>query len=239
MTNSSQEWRGFVNARSVAGIPTATGPIREGSLFRSDLPECPAGVAEALLTAEGIGLVLDLRSQFETDRRPSVLAAHPAYRCSPLVDPRMDHLRDPSSEHSLFDLYRGSLERNGRALVEALRQLIHAPAGGVLVHCAAGKDRTGIFIAVLLASLEAPTSAIVRDYSATEGRLDQFFARELAEITDPERRARLTSRQHASPETMASLLRHLEQRHGGATAYLAANGLSGADLELLAVRLTR
>ncbi len=179
MTDHHRDWSGFANARSLAGMSTATGPIRDGRLFRSELPACEVDVAEALLVAEDISLVLDLRSQFETDRRPSVLATHRTYRCSPLVDPRMDHLRDPCSEHSLFDLYRGSLDRNGRALVEAVRHVIYAPSGGVLVHCAAGKDRTGIFIAVVLAALGAPTSAIVGDYSATEGRLDLFFAREL------------------------------------------------------------
>lgn len=151
----------------------------------------------------------------------------------------MDHLRDPSSEHSLFDLYRGSLDRNGRALVEALKHLVHAPPGGVLVHCAAGKDRTGIFIAVVLAALGAPIGAIVRDYSATDGRLDQFFARELAAIDDPDRRERLASRQHASPETMTSLLRHLDRRHRGAATYLAAHGLSDPELRLLTARLTQ
>lgn len=119
MTNRTSDWSGFANARSLAGIPTATGPIRDGRLFRSDLPDCEVDVAEAVLVAEDISLVLDLRSQFETDRRPSVLASHRTYRCSPLVDPRMDHLRDPSSEHSLFDLYCGSLDRNGRAIVES------------------------------------------------------------------------------------------------------------------------
>ncbi len=234
-----RDWNGFANARSMAGIPTVSGPIRSGRLFRSDLPDCTADVVEAVLVAECISLVLDLRSQFETDRRPSVLATRRTYRCSPLVDPRMDHLRDPSSEHSLFDLYRGSLDRNGRAIVEALRQLIHAPSGGVLVHCAAGKDRTGIFIAVVLAALGANDTVIVQDYSATEGRLEQYFARELADIDDPERRARLYARRHASPDTMTSLLHHLDERHGGAASYLASHGLSDSDLRLLAARLTQ
>ena len=231
-------WDGFANARSLEGLPTRTGPIRSGRLFRSDLGECGLNQAASMLRAEGISRVLDLRSQFETHRRPSVLATHPSYRCSPLVDPRMDHLRDPSTEFSLADLYRGSIDRNGRTIAEAARILIHAPSGGVLMHCAAGKDRTGILIAVLLAALGAPTEMIVTDYTATEGRLERFFAEEIAHVDDPQRRERLISRQHASPETMTALLCHLDERHGGAASYLARHGLTDRDLKLLAARLT-
>ncbi len=60
----------------------------------------------------------------------------------------------------------------------------------------------------------------------------------MARIDDPDRRSRIASRQHASADTMAGLLDHLDGRFGGASAYLRAHGLSDSDLHQLAERLT-
>ena len=191
-----------------------------------------------MLAAEAISTVLDLRSAAETERRPAVLAGKAGYRVAPLVDPRMDHLRDPAQENSLLDLYRGSIDRNGRTIVEAIRHIIQAPEGGVLVHCAAGKDRTGILIAIILALLGTPPEVISEDYALTEARLAPHFAAELAAIADPVVRERVASRQHSTTETMNGLLSHLDEKHGGAANYLLGNGLTDTEIAHLTTRLT-
>lgn len=233
-----RHWPGFLNARTLAGVPTHDGHIGEGRLYRSDEPLGPVAATTEALAGEGIRTVLDLRSAHETDKRPSILAGEALYIVSPLVDPRMDRLRDPASENDLLDLYRGSVDRNGRTISESILRIVHAPAGGVLVHCAAGKDRTGILVAVLLDALGTPEADIIDDYVHTEGRLAPYFARELAAIDDPARRERLASRQHATAETMSGLLDHLRRVHGGGAEYLHRHGLSKLDLRLLARRLT-
>ena len=239
MSERRRQWPGFLNARSLEGLPTRHGEIGPGRLYRSDEPTADGHAVLRALSEEGIRTVLDLRSEHETTRRPSSLAGRGMYRVAPLVDPRMDHLRDASREKSLLDLYVGSIDRNGRTIAAAIRHLIEAPEGGVLVHCAVGKDRTGILIAVILAVLGTPDAVIVDDYTRTEeADLADFYAAELASIDDPNRRERIASRQHASADTMTGFLGHLNGRFGGASAYLRAHGLSDSDLHQLAERLT-
>lgn len=69
-------------------------------------------------------------------------------------------------------LVRGHLHE----LVEGLR-LLGSSSGGVLFHCAAGKDRTGILAAVLLALLGADRNAIVEDYAATAQNMHAVISR--------------------------------------------------------------
>jgi hypothetical protein len=233
-----REWPGFLNARTLAGVPTSYGPIRDGRLYRSDEPRGGAEPTIAALTGDGIRTVVDLRSTDETERRPSVVATEAMYVVSPLVDPEMDHLRDPSSETNLLDLYRGSVDRNGRTIADAVHRIADAAPGGVLVHCSAGKDRTGILLAVLLSALGAPDGAIIDDYTRSEGRLVSYFADLLSAIDDAKRRQRVTTYQHASADTMSGLLDHLRRRHGGAASYLRRHGIAEKDLHRLAVRLT-
>ena len=233
-----QSWEGFANARSLEGIPTATGVVQSGRLFRSDLPSCSAEGFEAIVVQADLTLVLDLRSEDEVVQNPSVLTGHPVYQVTPLIDPTMDHLRDPSAERDLVDLYRGSIDRNGRTIAQAVRRIALAPDGGILIHCAAGKDRTGLLVAVLLAALGTPDEPIIADYAATQGRLDAYFAAQLAALSDPARQSRLQQLQHASPDTMAALLQHLRDRHGGGHQYLATHGLTIDEFDTVRYRLT-
>jgi hypothetical protein len=232
-----RRWPGFVNARSLVGIPTIHEPIAPGRLYRSDEPAGDEGQVRAALDAEGIHTVLDLRSEHETRTRPSVNSGLPSRVVAPFVDPYMDHQRDPGSEKSLLDLYRGSTARNGRTITAATRAILSAPVGGVLVHCAAGKDRTGILIAVILDALGAPAADIVEDYVRSETNLAPYFAEELAVIDDPDLRERTACRQHSTPETMQGLIEDLHVTHGGGAAYLHRNGFTSADLAGLAQRL--
>ena len=98
--------------------------------------------------------------------------------------------------------------------------MVSAPPGGVLVHCAAGKDRTGMLVAVALSALGAPRDAIVADYAETESRLADYFARELAHLGDPVSQHRLASLQQSPPATMHGTLDHLDGEYGGSAAYL-------------------
>ena len=219
-------------------MPTSYGPIGDGRLYRSDEPRGGIESTTAVLTCDGIRTVVDLRSAEETERRPSILATEAMYVVSPLVDPRMDHLRDPSSEANLLDLYRGSVDRNGWTIADAVHRIADAPPGGVLVHCSAGKDRTGILFAVLLSALGAPDSAIIDDYTQSEGRLVSYFADLLSAIDDDQRRERVATYQHATAETMSALLDHLRRHHGGATTYLRQHDVGDEVLDRLARRLT-
>ncbi|CAN5443930.1 tyrosine-protein phosphatase [soil metagenome] len=233
-----REWPGLLNARTLAGIPTAFGLIGHGRLFRSDEPTGPLGALTDVLKEEGIRTLLDLRSARETERRPSPFASEAGYASAPLIDLQMEHLRDPAAEKTLLDLYRGNVDRNGRTIAEAVSRILRSPPGGVLVHCAVGKDRTGILIALILSALGTQDAVIVDDYTQSEPHLTGFFAEELAAIEDPVRRERVIWRRHATPETMSGLLNHIRSQYGDAGTYLQSHGLTHRDLRLLAGRFT-
>jgi protein-tyrosine phosphatase len=232
-----RHWPGFINVRSLVGVTAAYGPIAPGRLYRSDEPHGDAGQVRSALDAEGIRTVLDLRSEHEARARAIIGSGLPSHVMAPLVEPRMDHLRDPASEKSLLDLYRGSIARNGRTIAAATREILRASAGGVLVHCAAGKDRTGILIAVILDALGARPEHIFEDYVRTETNLAPYFAEKLASIDDLDLREQISSRQHSTPATMHGLVEDLHLTHGGGAAYLRRNGFTSADLVGLAQRL--
>lgn len=154
-----------------------------------------------------------------------------------MIDPRMDQLRNPASEQDVLDTYRGSVDRNGRAIAAGVTAVAAAPPGGVLVHCLAGKDRTGILIALVLRAVGVGAEAVVADYSLSAGCLTEFFAEELAAAPDDGTRERLQARQRSDADTMHGLLDYVDDAHGGAAAYLRAAGVSDECLGALAVRL--
>ena len=105
------------------------------------------------------------------------------------------------------------------------------------MHCAAGKDRTGIVVALALAVAAVAHQVIAADYAASAGHLASRFADELVAEPDPERRQVLQRRQATDPQTLLTLLDHLESRYGGAAAYLRFHGVDDDQQVALRMRL--
>jgi protein tyrosine/serine phosphatase len=106
------------------------------------------------------------------------------------------------------------------------------------VHCAAGKDRTGVVVALALGVAGVRPDAIAADYAATGDRNGPLLARLRRSRTysaDVNRKSDDAHRPQA--ETMTAFLAELDRRHGGAAAWLTAHGLSEDDLGLLRARL--
>jgi protein tyrosine/serine phosphatase len=161
----------------------------------------------------GIGAIVDLRSSWEFTGAPHPFGADPGYRNVPFIDAIRDRERDPASEHTRADLYRGSINRNGRCIAIAVRAIAEAAPGAVVVHCLAGADRTGLLVALLLDALGVDRSAIVQDYNRTDD--------------DPTR----------EPDTMQRTLDHIDNRWNGSRAYLSTHGLTQAEFSVLGNRL--
>lgn len=142
-------------------------------------------------------------------------------------DPRIDRERH-WSEH-----YLRYLAERPSAVVEALRIVGRAP-GAVVVHCAAGKDRTGAIVALALSVAGADPAAIVADFVATTQRLDRVLARLR---TRPSYAATLLGQtidqQRPRAGAMRGVLAHLEQEHGGVQGWLQRHGWSDADTSTL------
>lgn len=161
--------RRLVNLRDVGGADPA---LRRGVLLRSDAPHSddePPFVGVPWPPAT----VVDLRD--DREKRES----HPLARSGRVVDlPLMDGgARNAASPASLGALYRGMLEGHSAGiLVEVVRVLALAD-GPVLVHCTAGKDRTGVVVALALRLLGVSRTAVVADYRLTDAAMPRVFAR--------------------------------------------------------------
>jgi protein-tyrosine phosphatase len=134
--------------------------------------------------------------------------------------------------------YLGYLQDRPEAVVDALRALAHGGPGAAVVHCAAGKDRTGVVCALSLAVAGVPHEEIVADSALTAEVIEGVVARLAASATyaeDMERRDIATHTPRA--ETMERVLAILDERFGGPLGWLGSNGFGAADQAALRSRL--
>ncbi len=161
-----------------ADLPPGPGPgIRWRKLFRSDaLNELSDGDVALLTGHLHVTTVVDLRTGFERQRdtrRPLDHAGVEVVHAPLLTERNASAVEQPGL--MLSERYVRMLELAGEPLVRAVSAVAHAP-GGVIVHCAAGKDRTGLIIASILGSVGVGDADIVADYALTTdnlGRIEQ------------------------------------------------------------------
>jgi protein tyrosine/serine phosphatase len=130
-----------------------------------------------------------------------------------------------------------ALDRRGEHIAAMARAVANAAPGGVLIHCLAGKDRTGIAVALLLGLVGVDEAQIAADYALSEASLAGERAAALSAAGDDEARARVERSYESTVEVMLATLAHLRTHHGGAEAYLTRAGLSKADIERIRERL--
>jgi protein-tyrosine phosphatase len=216
------DWDGCRNVRDLGGFATPAGLTAFGVFVRSDNARelTPAGWAAA--REYGIRAVLDLRSEPECAADPPAQPefAHKrlslfdhfdgdaAYRADFLA--RVEGL-GAAERHRL--LYREALELDAARFAEAVGFLADRE-GGVLFHCAGGKDRTGVLAALVLRLVGVPVDAVAEDYVRSEARL---------RLVDS-----------SPPGVIERVLAELEARHGSVAAYLRQAGV--AEEALLDIR---
>ena len=230
--------RGAANLRDVGGLPTADGQhVRPGRLLRSDsLTDLDGPDVSALVDDIGVRLVIDLRAEREAERdgRGPVAEAPVRYVNLPLGgigEARVD-VSAPVTEGDLALHYVGYQENGADSIVAAVRLLSGTETA--VVHCSAGKDRTGIVVALVLDALGVPHEEIVTDYAATAANMPSVLER-LRRSPTGQRHVDTTgpaSVLGAEPETMRRFLRYLDE-NGGAAVWLVKHGLSDAELDAL------
>jgi protein-tyrosine phosphatase len=233
-------WDDCANARDLGGYPAGDGrETRWGAVVRSDSLAALTPAGRDALVAYGVRTVVDLRL-------PAEIAAHP----NPFAEPG-DHgvaytnvsILDtaagfPPDTITLAENYLWSLDRFRALVATAIAAIATAPEGGVLIHCAAGKDRTGLIAALLLALVDVPDRTVAADYALTAERLrprDQAWL-ENGPGERAEREALLV-RYAPTAEVMLEVLDRLRQRHGAVEAYLRQAGVAPDDLARLRARL--
>ena len=240
---------GAQNFRDLGGYPTLAGRrVRWGRVFRSDSLSDLTGADVARLERLGLRLVCDFRGDAEVEDEPNRLAGRAPfdYWRQPLgdrsVQPAEWRRRFESGDFGEIDAswltrsYRGMIDDCAPEIGAVFRRLAREEGLPAVLHCTAGKDRTGVTAALLLLLLGVPREHVIEDYALTglytEGRIraaERFFRERGIE---PERvRALLGS----EPSTLAAALDHLDEAHGGAERW--ARECAGlAEEEFLALR---
>lgn len=151
-----------------------------------------------------------------------------------------DRGADLPGEPPTVRAYWGYLERRPDSIVASLRTIADPPGGGaVLVHCAAGKDRTGLVVAMAMEIAGVARAAVVADYARTSERIERIVARLASSATYASDMRTADPYHHAArPESMARVLQRLDEHHGGVAGWLGEHGFGADETAALRARLT-
>jgi protein-tyrosine phosphatase len=146
--------------------------------------------------------------------------------------------RERKAPTDLVDHYVGYVESAGRNVATALRVLADPASGPTLVHCAAGKDRTGVVVALALSMVGVPREEVVADYLRSAERADRILARlQATSAYGPSLAAVPVADITPRAESMHGFLDHVDRAYGGPHGLAAALGVSEEDVARLGVRL--
>ena len=236
---------GTANTRDVGGLPTTDGGrIVCRRLLRSDnLQDLSAEDVRRLIDDYGVRTVADLRADIEIraggagpmTREPLVavelLSLFPERSRDAIAADQPDVPpwdRRPVTGRGFSGLYLGFLAERADSVLAALRMIAHRE-GATLVHCTAGKDRTGTVVALALADAGVEREAIVADYAASADHFDELMKRLGASTGTRELALAAAVRHRPKAVTMERFLDALTKEAGGVRPWLAAHGWTEDD----------
>jgi protein tyrosine/serine phosphatase len=235
---------GGFNVRDIGGYPTRDGhTVRWQRVYRAGGPHALTADDVTALRALEIATVLDLRTLDETNE-------HATYRdtLAPQAHhhlPMIETLPDEASHAKWVDPdvvaahYFDMLESGSDAVAKALSIMSDPSAYPVLIHCSAGKDRTGVLVAVLLELLGVDDQAVIDDYALSGDAMGSML--EYFKSRSPEARERLEAAPAAmfaaEPAAMAGFLARVRAAHGDFAGLAAALGVERAIPRLQAALL--
>lgn len=226
------------NVRHIGGYHGERGTTRDDIVRSAGLHRLTERGLAALVDA-GITTIIDLRSSAERVEHSTPDTT--AYGIRHIHNPIWETDASPAGLGDGFKgyapVYRSMLE-SGAGPYRTLFETIASSTDGVLFHCAAGKDRTGVAAALLLKLAGVPDGDVIEDYAVSETLLAPMFAEfapRMAErgVDQAKARALMAS----SPEAMAETLTHLRERYGDAEGYMRETGMSPAAINELKARL--
>ncbi|SCE76659.1 Protein tyrosine/serine phosphatase [Micromonospora coriariae] len=225
------------NFRDVGGYPGHDNrTVRRGRLYRSDSLHRLTESDRDTFTAIGIRTVIDLRRPQEVERDGRV----PSYQGLTYRNIHPEHVEwgeqpyreGDSLARYLADRYAALAQTGTAGLAEAIGLIADSANAPVVVHCVAGKDRTGIVCALTLAVLGVDDTDIVADYALTNEASARFGAW-LAETT-PGGLDHVPAPFLASPaEAMELFLAELREGYGSVESYLRHAGVTDEQLDAL------
>ena len=171
---------GLDNVRDAGGLPLRDGGrTRFGELLRSaSLRYLTDDDVAHLVDVVGLRMVIDLRTAREIDRDGPTAVAARGVETVPLsfIPEEGTELPETGDDTDpLLRAYLGYLVDRTENVVHAVRLLGRSDAGPTLVHCAAGKDRTGVLLALVLDAVGVEREAVIADYALSAQHVEAMF----------------------------------------------------------------
>jgi protein-tyrosine phosphatase len=236
--------QGGYNFRDVGGYPTSDGRrTRWQLLLRSESLAGLTRRSREALVEYGLRTVVDLRGAVELQENAFDPSAWPplGYMHQNMMGDEMmaELARSPApgrGSQRLTNLYTSILDRRRTQVQRTLAALATTGTLPALVHCTAGKDRTGLIVALALSIAGVPRDTIVEDYSLSAQFMidDDLKAQANPDKIPPGYETwEEYRREFCPPEAMLDTLRHLDERYGGVEEYVLGPGLTRGQLESL------
>ncbi|MEU3767224.1 tyrosine-protein phosphatase [Amycolatopsis keratiniphila] len=197
-TSRAVTWEGFFNTRDLGGLPTTSGGTTGyGAFFRAADLRFVTETGWAQARESGVRTVVDLRNADEIRPAETPLTAQAgsaqfaAASIGPAIPTGVDRLEVPLDDiediefwqHVNRERLNGTplyypvfLQRKAERCAAVIKAMAHADPGGILFHCGAGRDRTGVIALLLLALADVEPQAIAADYALSAEALRALFA---------------------------------------------------------------
>ena len=183
--------------------------------------------------AHGIRTIIDLRTDEEIAGAPSPFSEGLTYRHAPFTAARTMGLHRAAAEGTMSDELR-RLAVAGGGFGTAVGAIADSEPG-IVIHCLAGRDRTGIVVAVTLAALGVPDEEIVADYVASDAELGADYVR--FKSLYPDKAADVDAAIERRAWTMGEVLTTLRLAFGGAGAYLGTAGVAAGQVDAIRAKV--
>ena len=226
-------WDACLNVRDLGGITCGGSALSRGKLVRSSMIGALSPAGREAVRAHGIRTVVDLRTNEEIAETPSPFRAGLTYRHAPFTAARTMGLHRAAVDGTMSDELR-RLAAAGGGLATAVTAIADSEPG-IVIHCLAGRDRTGIIVAMILAAIGAPDDEIVSDYVASDAELAADYVRFTS--LHPDKADAVEAAVERRAWTMGEVLTTLRLAFGGAPAYLGTAGVAAEQLDAIRAKL--
>ncbi|MBA4024912.1 MAG: protein-tyrosine-phosphatase [Gordonia sp.] len=221
----------LMNLRDLGGLPlTNGGQTRSGVLYRGDAPY-PGDVVPDNVFTWPPAMVIDLRSAEESDRVGYTWPKGPVVQRHALHDAAAPTQELPDT---LAEVYLAMVRTTPHRIAATIGMVARSD-GPVFVHCALGKDRTGVVVAALLLAADVTPEAVVADYLDTETNLAALRNRLRTRVprgpTAPGRRINKAFLE-VTEDGIRGVVRELTAWPGGPRAWLTDHGAAHTDIDV-------
>ena len=258
MQRQHLDLEGAYNIRDLGGYSTCDGgAIRWNMFLRADGLQNLTPESQAALVDYGVRTVIDLRNTSEIEQYPDVFEKSsvvtyfhqnmtgddplPIHETLEKVNSKekadQSSLHEPAKRFS--ESYKSILDHRSAQVIKTLDTIASSEMLPALVHCAGGKDRTGLITALVLGLVGVPEETIVKDYALTAFYFLRHDLEEHVTLAEPSFPYTIEEyqRQHCPPETMLEILQHLKVHYDGIEGYVLGAGFTRHQINILRASL--